>query len=622
MSIVNLIILIVVSILISDLISEKTEDVMPPVVFLLLLILYGTAILGKAHHSYQGTLILFALIFIFYFIKKRRLFPDKAFLGEKVFTAGFITYLVLVAIMFIAYSNHFVLVWDDFHYNATFPKDMYYYGAMPSGNHSATFYRSYPPLMQLFFYWGFQGIGGFSEPLMFEYKMFLIYTCMLPLIKRVGSGTSRMRMIMTAVVSAALPFLFMYELMESLSMDTFMALLFGYALINIMEEKNDRFRVTRIILSLACLTLVKQIAPIFTAIALAAWAAMELGAFLSKKDDEHRKPETVQLLITALVTAGCYLSWKIFCDRHGNSVYLSGKLSSSLSGGGFRLPDYGSETIVNYLKDEAVLHLDLAANGLTLFCSVIIAGAVAYLMLKQRGGSRVKWALIVIFAGLLGYLTVILYTYLFVFEDWEAKSLSSVDRYFGTYALTLMYLACVWATIAGEDPAGDNKGRETPVYKWLLPAMTLISLLCFPWKFSYDNLIPPVYEKNHAGAREELKKVIDEVSPVSVKDLEVRKVMVVSNETNTLYSRGMVYNLIPLIPDEFIATGGDDLSAQLLDKCREDNVYYVYFAGRLCEDESIKSILGAVDESVEIAPGNIYIYDEERNVITGADDNG
>ncbi|MCR5507198.1 MAG: hypothetical protein K6F34_00780, partial [Lachnospiraceae bacterium] len=91
---------------------------------------------------------------------------------------------------------------------------------------------------------------------------------------------------------------------------------------------------------------------------------------------------------------------------------------------------------------------------------------------------------------------------------------------------------------------------------------------------------------------------------------------------NTLYSRGMVYDLIPLIPDEFIATGGDDLSAQLLDKCREDNVYYVYFAGRLCEDESIKSILGAVDESVEIAPGNIYIYDEERNVITGADNNG
>ena len=54
------------------------------------------------------------------------------------------------------YRTHFVMVWDDFHYNATFPKNCFYYGTVPTGTNLATHYKSYLPLLQLFFYWGFQ----------------------------------------------------------------------------------------------------------------------------------------------------------------------------------------------------------------------------------------------------------------------------------------------------------------------------------------------------------------------------------------------------------------------------------------------------------------------------------
>ena len=54
------------------------------------------------------------------------------------------------------YRTHFVMVWDDFHYNATFPKNCFYYGTVPMGTNLATHYKSYLPLLQLFFYWGFQ----------------------------------------------------------------------------------------------------------------------------------------------------------------------------------------------------------------------------------------------------------------------------------------------------------------------------------------------------------------------------------------------------------------------------------------------------------------------------------
>ncbi len=618
MSIVNLIILIIISILISDLLGKKTQDVVPPFVFALLLILYAVAFLGKAHHSYQGTVILFVLICILYFVRKKRLFPDVVFLKENVFTPGFVIYLIVIAIMFIAYSSHFVIVWDDFHYNATFPKDMYYYGAMPYGNHSATFYRSYPPLMQLFFYWGFQGIGGFSEPLMFEYKQFLIYTCLLPLFKQAEKREGRVCKLMTAVICICIPFLFMFELMESLSMDSFMAALFGYALIIIMEENKARFDFTGIILSLSCLTLVKQIAPIFTVIALASWAAMLLRGYF-RKDGSGRR-EILPWLIAAVSSACCYLSWKIFCDSHGNSVYLSGKLSSSLGGDGILLPEYGRETIRNFLKSIVTLNLDLSHNGLTLLAAVIITALAFAVMLKlipER--ADVKPAVFMIFAGLFGYLAVLLYTYLFVFEDWEAVSLSSIDRYFGTYALALMYLAASWVFVIDEK-SNEMSGRKAVLCKWVLPAFTLICLVCFPWKNAYANLVPSVYDHHHEGARNELERVADELSGISPQSLEVRKVMVVSDQTNTLYSRGMVYNMIPLVPDEFVIEDDDDRSQALLDKCRDDSVYYVYFAERLVDGENIDSIKNALSEDVQPRSGQIYIYDAERNIITDPGD--
>ena len=115
MSVVNLVLILIAAVLVSDIIKRRIEDVLPPLVFTLLLILYGVAILGKAHHSYAGTFILFALLWVFYIVKRKRPFPSPASLKELVLSTGFIIYLVVIVLMFIAFCNHFVIVWDDFH---------------------------------------------------------------------------------------------------------------------------------------------------------------------------------------------------------------------------------------------------------------------------------------------------------------------------------------------------------------------------------------------------------------------------------------------------------------------------------------------------------------------------
>lgn len=609
--ILNLLLIVIAAVLITDLLGRRIEDVLPPVVFALLLILYCVALLGKAHHSYQGTLILFAALWVFYIVKKKRLFPSLDHLKKNVITSGFVTYLAVLAVLFIAYSTHFVTVWDDFHYNATFPKDMFYYGTMPYGNHSATYYRSYPPLMQLFFYWGFQGIGSFSEPLMFRYKMFLIYTCLLPLYKRVGYRTDLLRSLMMDVVITAMPFLFMYELMESLSMDTFMAMLFAYAVTGIcFTDRHDRFDQAGIILSLSCLTLVKQIAPIFTAIALFTWA---VSLIVRHKDNKRsmlsKLPSLIPWLIAAGMTVGSWYSWKHFCSVKGNSVYLSSKLLESItaSAGGINslMSEYGNDTVTNFLKALITCHTSLEKNGLTLIITLAVAFAASFLAYKATKDRIHTACTICMTAGLGGYLLVLLYTYLFVFEEWEAKSLSSIDRYLGTYALALMYTA-VYQIMMTEKR-----------FKWVLPAFTTLTLICFPWKSAYANLVPAVYSADHSDTKAVLDEVAVELSAADPAKLEPRCIMVVNSETNSVYSRGLIYDLIPHIPVEYHVENSEEQSSDLLEKCRDESVYYVYFSDHLANDgKKSAAVTGALEDGVSLKSGMMYRYDEERNIIT------
>ncbi|MCR5420621.1 MAG: hypothetical protein K6E98_06435 [Lachnospiraceae bacterium] len=615
MYIVNLLLILVIALILADYLQKEIEDVIPVAVFSLLLMLYVIAILGKAHHSYEASLIVFVLIVLFYVIKKKRLFPDKIRLKEILIKPGFLFYLLVLTIMFIAYSNHFITVWDDFHYNATFPKDMYYYGTMPTGSHSATLYRSYLPLMQLFFYWGFLGQGGFDEPLMFRYKMFLIYTCILPLFKQLNYKNGPVKNVFLGLSAFGLPFLFMYELLESLSMDTLMACLFGYALIHIIcVDRKDKFCHLKILLSLSCLTLIKQIAFIFTCIALGTWAVIGIGEYIYCKKKGYKKTSgPLMWFVDAGISTGFYLSWKIFCNLKGNSVYLSGKLSQSISGRGIDFPEYANSTVRDFINDLFSYHLSLENNGLTLF-GVIFLVCLLLATLVLQGQVRKKWYIgfAVVGMGLIGYLLVLLYTYLFVFDRWEAESMSSIDRYLGTYALAVLYLVlmivCINASLK------DKKGSKED---WRFSVLIAVFVMCMPWENLVNNLVPSRYMSKHLKEYEETMEVRKEIEKFKVEDLEVRTVMVVTSEGNSVYSRGMLYDLIPLIPAEYMVENPDtDHSEELLYKCLDESAYYVYFSDRLIRSgDKLDTVKSAFAEDIDNVGGKIYKYDEDLNCI-------
>lgn len=622
----NILLILFIAMLVSFIIGKDMEDVLPPCLFVFLLMLYGIAILGKSHHSYLASILVFGAIWVYYIAKNKRIIPKLKDIKSKLFTPGFILYLAVIVVMFIAYCNHFVTVWDDFHYNATFPKDMYYYGTMPTGFKSATFYRSYLPLMQMFFYWGFQGIRDFSEPLMFQYKMFLIYTCLLPIFKQVNEG-KKFKRISAGIIATLLPFSFMYELMESLSMDTFMACIFGYALVVVLYEKRDWFTYVKIASSLLALSLVKQISPIFVAVVFGTWFVKDLVLCISdrrksednKLSSENRvfyKNEIIAFICSGALSGIAIISWKIFCNIKGNTVYLSNKLSESTAGGLFVLPDYGKKTIHDFIISIAIQNMSLAFNGMSLALVLVVSIVMIGFIVKLRKGDEGIYAgYIVIGLGLIGYLAVLLYTYIFVFEPWEAESLSSIDRYFGTYAIVLIYVPLMG--LMQKSSAKVTGINDVRWERYSLIITSAIVILTLPVTNMISYLIPPVYNMVKAEQLTVVNGVKEEVLKVNPASLETRTVLMVTNEENTLYARDVVYNLIPLVPTQLLVTPDmGDMSQEVLNKCEDEHVYYVYFPDKFIDDIASKEeITRAIKDETGPEKGKLYYYDEEEKII-------
>lgn len=668
---IPIILLVLFGILLSFALGRKVTTVLPPLVFTLLIGIYSLAILQKAHHAFGISLIAFAAVWIFYIVHKRRILPkfSEVTAPDSPITVGFIIYILVLIVVFWCYQSHFVTNWDDFHYNATFPKDMFYFGTMPTGWENASAYKDYKPLMQLFFYWGFQGTGQFSEPLMFRYKIFLIYTALMPLFERIDIEKGLFRKVTVMTAAVVLPFAFLFEVLDSLSMDCFMAALFGYVILTAaFEKKRDWLCYYRIITALICLTLVKSIALMFSGIAIVIWIAAEIfkdpeeeimadtfpdkKAIRKKRHEDNvrdasnpdwdrliQAPEEVLvdrmsnnqvptlsevmdrvdntlfakpaafislkvknrkliLAIGVILTAVFYLSWTIFCKIKGNTTYLSDILSDNLSSGK-SIPDYAADTLMRFGRSLFSMHMNLGSNGLSLMGVVLLVGILCAVMFRTYCfGKRDFIIYLLMLAGMVMYVAFLAYAYLFIFEPWEADSLSSLDRYLGTYALVLVYV--VMYHIAGKEKLVTG----------IMSALVVIMLLTLNWNALYGTLVPGNYMINHSEAFEEVRAVQEEVADLGVNELPVGIVLVVGNSENDLYTRMMDYDMIPLVANELNAAAYDNPAEELAGRLDSGSINYVYFTSRLVNDAGLEEFDEFSDEPLE--GGHIYCYDSKN----------
>lgn len=328
--------------------NRRFERVLAPALCGLMLLLYALAVPrklawmdGVAVAALAGTAVFAAGALALRRLSARELATRFA---KNVLTPGALCFAGLCA-LFLWASSPMVVWWgDDSGYWALEVKSLWAYGGLVGADrHLALSFGTYPPGVQLLQWWAMHALGQWSEPALYA-TLFITYAALLlPLLERVR--WKRCWLVPFAFAGVlAFPYWGSVLSYVILSVDTVLALCFGYALVRIWRLKpGDRAGLWAVGLALCAMVLIKQSGAFFAVLAIVFMLVMKRGRGLS------RSGIWLSLLSPALVFA----SWTLFCRAAGLTSYHTSTLGNTLSGilsGTFTLPDGAGQVAPAMLK--------------------------------------------------------------------------------------------------------------------------------------------------------------------------------------------------------------------------------------------------------------------------------
>ena len=579
--------------------NRDAEETLPTVTYIFMLLLYLAGIAGVIAHAVE-LLILFIIsgtaFFAFLGYKKN---GKKFFVNSinVIRSPGIIVFLCFTVIGIIVSLHLRVTNWDDLHYWAIFPRDMFVINGVPTGGMSSTLYQDYFPVVQYLYYLVFKIIGRFSEPAMFAVNYFLLLLGLMPFFRKAENKKDYFLSVFTGII---LPSVCSYQLYYCLGVDIIMTFFFGQALIYIFDKKRDLFYYIKFAAATTILTMSKTTGLIFAAIAIGIFAVVNFKLKLMP---------IVMIFLTGISNLAFYFSWKRFCYIKGNTTYLSNVLNSNIEDrSGFRLPEYASKTFGLFVKAFFTEHLNGSLLGLTPAVMLIISLFIIIAVLRgQKEKLRPGLELAVMLCGMAGYLAVILYIYLFVFDKWEALSLSSYERYIATFfggilCVTLYYYI-----------------RNYQCKKKLIkPALAIVLFLTVNFRFMYNAWTPWGFDSNYGNMTALIDNIYDELQGVFTEDMHYGdEIVFVDGKDDMARSKSIPYCAVPYVSRIMSLIDKDSYTAgELLDMAAERDTKYMVFMKRVegekavvTDEEALFENGGKVEEDV------LYKYDKEKNVL-------
>ncbi|MBR1524648.1 MAG: hypothetical protein IJ641_09385 [Lachnospiraceae bacterium] len=530
-----------VSLLFAEKYNRKLIETVPVGVYLFMLVAYLLGISGHISHIIPLFIIYeaagFAVVFYFTaFMRMDFLAPFKE--------AGNLIFVLLLVILWILSLHMRVTNFDDFHSWAITPKDMYYVNGLPTGNMASTFYRDYFPLVYIMDFFLFKLAGRYSEGMMFFVLWALMLVSLAEFLHR-RSDDGKLRYICRVAAGIMLPFLVSFQFLHCLGLDILATTIFGSVLVYIMEhvrpaagkEPQEGFVYIRIILATTVLSMMKTTSLILAAVCIA--------VYFVKSIEIKKLSSWVHFALLPFVTGVFWISWKIFCRIRGNTTYLSDNLDRNLSSGHMGFPAYTLSTVREFILKLFTYGLNDSAIGLTSVI-ILLLFIISYIIhIKiNRTGTRDVLSLTVILLGMAGYLLVMIYVYLFVFEEWEALSLSSYDRYIATYFGAMLYEALFLLLAVELKP------------EWVMPAFMLLLALTINYPFVAETLNPAGYEKQFGATIAEIDAIEQEFMDAAG-DFPAfgESILIVDHTSDQLRAKVLPYAAVPGVtriirPDE------------------------------------------------------------------------
>lgn len=368
--------------------------------------------------------------------------------------------------------------WDEFSHWGASVKAVVIDNAIAPYNPIDLAFRSYPPAMTMFEYFGLKLSGGWSESNLFWSYQVMFASLFFPFVSDVRWAWWR-RLLVVVPLMALTPVL-IFNAFQGVLVDPFLGLLFGYCLALVFTG-DTRSRSLRLGLSLglAMLVLTKD-------------SGFFLGIFVlvlfAAKAIRQREPGSLRSAIAGvlralaaptLALAAAYVSWKIILAVLKVPAVFAEPINLVRLVDG-TAPAYWNDVIAAFGRALFVVPINspywipLPHLGWFVLCAIAL---VALELVRRRRGERFDFtATIVVLVGAVLYTVGLLVLYLFRFGDYEAVRLASFDRYLGTYwagVAMLLSLAAIRLVVEQGWPRNPTTARRGPR---ALPAGTAFAL--------------------------------------------------------------------------------------------------------------------------------------------------
>lgn len=507
---------------------------------------------------------------------------------QNVFTPGALCFVCLCA-LFVYASGPMVVWWtDDAGYWALEVKSLWYFnGLVGAQEHLALAFGTYLPGMQLLQWWVMHAMGTWSEPALYA-TLFISYAAfLLPLLDGVSW---RQWWAIPLMLAGMLAFpvwgnAFSYTI---LSVDTVLALCFGYALARIWRLRpHDRAGLWAVGLALCAMTLLKQ-----TGVLFAAFAIIWLLA-LKRERGGHGGWAMGLCCATPFVLLG---SWMLFCRLAG----ISGMHTSSLLdtvreilGGNYVPPPDAAEIAPDMLRamlapltdtgrfsdrllsgSASLLPLPLGARLLLLIalplCMVRRYGRQACIRASAYAAGMTILYTLILYAG---FFTVFRTDYNLYVQQEPANMTLLLERYFAPLVLGMGMLDVAWGI--GLAAKAQSRAERTAS---AVMGTAFAALLAFTvnWGVIAENLVPERYIQYDEAMGIEGETYMDHSWAEALTGYEHARVLV-GLEPNNSFVGMLNYTFAPArfaapLPSELESS--EALTARLLD---DGITHVIYF---------------------------------------------
>lgn len=427
-----LIIILTISISVTNIMKKKIELTIPLTVIGITIVVYITGLFDNLDIGVKivEVVAVIATIFNIVHILKSK---DKKEIGQLILTPGLFTYIALFLVFILINKGRIFEDYDEFNHWALIIKNMYMYNGYGTVENSIVTFNEYPPFTAVFQYIWLNIKGQYSEDVIIIAQNIMYLSVIIPICKNADFDKKFKNLLLIVPIILICPLVFYEDFFVNILEDGLLGILFGIGLFIIYKDvENQKYK--NIVLSL-----------IMTALALTKTTGILLAIFififnliknLNKK--EEKKVNVKSAIIIAILPTILATAWyvKLNATRADKEWDYSKIVKSDITE---KDKKEITNTFINaFFKngtERGVTEKDITVANCILL--LIAYSIIVYKKTRdQKEKNRYIYILVVLGISFVIYALGLLWMYLTIFEKEEARILACFPRYISTMLLT------------------------------------------------------------------------------------------------------------------------------------------------------------------------------------------